>query len=264
MWRAGSPKARDKPLPFKLTRKYRQYFTMSEFEEKPNFDSWIPDNKWTLDDKKSGVQFRGYHFSQELVVVPEEREGVPYDPKIHLHPSPYDFETGLDTGPVTIHLMRNPINETLPTWYKQCFPREEQAVFHSSKNINGQIHSIYTSRRIELSFTLSILQTALMESSCKQCIHIMKRTNVLFNCSPFKYKSNAEQKKIKFILYREMQPIKLVMTRLLDGDKMYPLLRGKLTALGYILRTANIISDDGCRPYRYEHLHNNKDLLDML
>ena len=61
-----------------------------------------------------------------------------------------------------------------------------------------------------------------------------------------------------------MQPIKLVMTRLLDGDKMYPLLRGKLTALGYILRTANIISDDGCRPYRYEHLHNNKELLDML
>ena len=265
MWRARRAQTRDKPLPFQLTRKLKgsgQYFTMSEFEEKAEFSTWIPDNKWTVDEK-SGPKFRGYQFSQELAVIPEEREGEPYDPKIHLHPSPYDFETGLDTGPVTIHLMRNPNNETLPLWFKKCFPREKPAMFHSSRRIQGRVHSIYTSRKVECSFTLSILQTALMESSCKECLHIMKRTSALFNCCPFKYKSNAEQKAIKFILYREMQPLDLVMKRLSDGDKMFPQLRGGLAALGYILQTCYVITDDGTRPYRFEHKHN-KDLLKLL
>ena len=266
MWRAKPPPTKSKPLSFQLARELRgsgQYFTMSEFEEKPQFSSWIPDNSWKIVDERSGPQFRGYQFSQELAVIPEEGEGEPYNPKVHLHPSPYDFETGLDTGSVTIHLMRNPANETLPLWFKRCFPREELAVFHSSKNINGRIHSIYTSRRIECSFTLSILQTALMESSCKECLHIMKRTSVLFNSCPFKYKNNAEQKEIKHILYREMQPLDLVMKRLADGDKMYPQLRGGLTALGYILRTSYIITEDGTRPFRFLHKHN-KALLKML
>lgn len=249
MWKAKVKKrTKAKPLVFKTERKFGYNPTGCDTEEEPTFEDWKKGYKWELIDKVPGdpgkqqIVFRGYNYSDPMnwidsAVLPE---GTVLDNnktaiRFTGENSVWDEATGLECR-TFLHLMRNQMNEKLPWGYRDKHPRESDWEFHSSKKINGDVHSIYVSKCMEANFMLYKIRNALSSNSCENCAATLDTCKAmdLFGMHPFVYVN--EQKMVRTILElkEEKDTSREVKKRLYEGDKFFDM-KGSLKALYEIL-----------------------------
>ena len=218
---------------FVAVREFGNNYTMCDSQEVATFDEWQPDYDWELNDKMTKVTYRGYHYSQLVVRIPEECYHTT-DQSPGQKPSwAHNYETGMEM-PTTIHLLRHNLNEPLPVVFRNKYPKEIPGDFHSAKVFKQQVHSIYASRTIECTFMLYKMRQQMLKKTCDECVDIYLRADPLFNIRPFIFSTEREKLLTWAALDKERDGASIIQYRMRDGDRIHGL-PGALSALGEIM-----------------------------